>query len=727
MKHTSLGISLVATIAVALLSVAAGSAPAAVGVGHAGWSWGNPLPQGEQIDSLDFAGNRGYAAGKFGTLLRSDDAGATWAGIATGITQDLAKVSIIDGDSLVIAGGCAARRSDNAGQTFKRLPWTVSDARCSATIVSLDFPVDQIGFLLLSDGSVLRTANGGTSWSRKTALPATKATGGSAKPTDIAFVSPTVGVAVTDSGRLYRTIDGGNSWTLIGSATRLTAYTGLYFVDAANGYAIGAGSTTMLTNDGGQTWVEKTHGSLKFTGIRCAPGDIKTCLVTTDTGDRLIQTADGFATNSSVTPSTDKMFAAALTSATHAVAAGQFGTTVVSNDVGATWATIGGRLTPSFTRIRGASEKVAYVAGKDGAAAKTVDGGKTWVNIAAPASEDVIDLAFPTTTTGYALDDANGVSRTADGGSSWQILNPGTPRPPQAIAAASAKKVVLVGPRGISRSTDGGGSFARVRGRRVSRAKLFDADTTGSTVFAYGARIVLKSTTAGRTWSKVRQPRRTATASLDFVSKKVGFMLSQDGRVWKTRNGGKRWVDLIGVGTDDGVSLSFSSSKKGYLVVSRFGDEKGGYLLRTRDGGNTWQPQLLASAQVTSIGAAAGTDYALAGDNQLFFTNSGGNQGARSKVEIKTKRKKVKRRSVIKVTGKVSGAQQGEQVLVARRFRGETGWDFETATIAANGTFTTSWKIRKASNFIAQFAGDADHSGSGSRGVKVGIKKKKRR
>ena len=66
-------------------------------------------------------------------------------------------------------------------------------------------------------------------------------------------------------------------------------------------------------------------------------------------------------------------------------------------------------------------------------------------------------------------------------------------------------------------------------------------------------------------------------------------------------------------------------------------------------------------------------------------------------------------------------------MLVARCFRGETGWDFDTATIAANGTFTTSWKIRKASNFIAQFAGNADHSGSGSRALKVEVKKKKRR
>ena len=209
-------------------------AQASVGVGQSGWSWGNPLPQGNEIDSLDFAGARGYAAGKFGTLLRTDDGGSTWTGIPTGITQDLAQVSIIDADSIAIAGGCSVRRSDDAGVTFSRLPWTASDANCASTLVSLDFPADQTGFLLLKDGSVLGTADGGKSWSRKTALPATKATGGSATPTGISFQSATTGVAITDSGRIYRTTDGGNSWTLIKNTGQ--ALNGIFFVDANTGY-----------------------------------------------------------------------------------------------------------------------------------------------------------------------------------------------------------------------------------------------------------------------------------------------------------------------------------------------------------------------------------------------------------------------------------------------------------------------------------------------------------
>src|ERR671931_738539 len=61
----------------------------AVSGGHSGWSWGSPLPQGETIQAIEFAQGQGYAAGQFGTLLRSEDGGATWAGLVNGTNEDL--------------------------------------------------------------------------------------------------------------------------------------------------------------------------------------------------------------------------------------------------------------------------------------------------------------------------------------------------------------------------------------------------------------------------------------------------------------------------------------------------------------------------------------------------------------------------------------------------------------------------------------------------------------
>ncbi|HEX2102142.1 MAG TPA: hypothetical protein VHF51_00700 [Solirubrobacteraceae bacterium] len=83
-------------------------APAAVQVGSSGWQWGNPLPQGNAIRAISFAGTQGYASGDFGTLLHTTDAGASWTGLLSGTFSGLTEVQAIDGDSDLAGGGCVA-------------------------------------------------------------------------------------------------------------------------------------------------------------------------------------------------------------------------------------------------------------------------------------------------------------------------------------------------------------------------------------------------------------------------------------------------------------------------------------------------------------------------------------------------------------------------------------------------------------------------------------------
>ena len=135
--------------------LAAAPSGAAVSVGHSGWRWGNPLPQGNTIRVLDFNGGTGYAAGDFGTLLKTTDAGATWTGIPTGITSSLSRIDVISPSSVVIGGGCSARRSDDGGTTFHRLPFTPSELRCKEGIQSMSFPSGNVGYILLHDGTLL--------------------------------------------------------------------------------------------------------------------------------------------------------------------------------------------------------------------------------------------------------------------------------------------------------------------------------------------------------------------------------------------------------------------------------------------------------------------------------------------------------------------------------------------------------------------------------------------
>jgi len=711
---------------VLMLGLFAAPSLGAVGNGHSGWSWGNPTPQGNDIRGLEFLGSRGYAAGKFGTLLRTDDGGATWTGIATGITQDLARVRIIDSDSVVIAGGCAVRRSDDAGQSFGRLPWTASDFNCPSPVVSLSFPSDQVGYLLIANGTVFRTADGGRTWARRTAVPGTPATGANTGPSDVFFTGPDAGVA-SAGGQIYRTTDGGGSWTLV--KTHSAPINGIFFVDASSGYAVGAGTSVLKTTDGGATWdVKSSGGAITLTSIRCA--NPSTCLVSVDAGDRLLRTTDGGDSFASVTPSTLKIFAAGFASATRAIAAGAFGTTVVSNDAGATWSQVGARLGANLTRLRATSSLLAFAAGRDGALARSTDGGASWALLGVSTSGDVMDASFVSQNLGYALDSAGSVLRTDNSGASWQILNTGTTARPNAILAFSASRVLLFGPRGVRRSTNGGGEFSTVKGRALRNARLIDFDRAGGAVFAWGLGALTVSTNGGKTWKKLHRPTRgSGLAAVDFVSSRRGFALTLDGRVWQTRNRGRRWRELVGVGTDDAVDLAFGSTKSGYLTLDTFGGANAGYVLRTTDGGKTWRPQLVDDDSIQQlnglVATGANAGIVLSNDSSLLTTNAGGDAGTSSTLKLKAKKRRLRKRSKLTVTGKLTPHEGGERVVVSMRGQRLRRWVHQVATVASNGTFTTSWKLNGNSLFVAQWAGDDDRAGDGSKVLRVTPKRRR--
>ena len=70
-----LRVSAALACAAALLAALPALALASVQVGSSGWQWGNPLPQGNTLRSISFAGASGFAGGDFGTLLRRATAG----------------------------------------------------------------------------------------------------------------------------------------------------------------------------------------------------------------------------------------------------------------------------------------------------------------------------------------------------------------------------------------------------------------------------------------------------------------------------------------------------------------------------------------------------------------------------------------------------------------------------------------------------------------------------
>jgi photosystem II stability/assembly factor-like uncharacterized protein len=700
--------------AVAALLVAM-PAPASVTTPKSGWSWGDPLPQGSPITSLTFSGARGYAAGGFGTVLRTDDGGSTWSGLRTGVTADLTDLTLISADSLVVGGGCVLRRSDDGGQTFQRLPFTPTDERCSSPLAATSFPSALVGYVVTADGTVLHSDDGGKTFGRRTAIPGTGAAGGQAQPTAIVFTSDTAGIAATSTGHLLSTTDGGNSW--VDRATAPGKVNSLTVVAPGTVYAVGDASALLASTDGGVTWTPRAMtgapGGLSLTGVSCTGTDL--CVITTSAGDRILRTTDGGANASSVTPSTSPVFAAGFASATRVVAAGAAGATVLSDDAGVTFSPVGHSLDGVFSRLRVQAPQTVWATGSVGRLARSTDGGASWANVGVSTSENVIDAAFPTATTGYALDDSGTVLRSDNGGSSWRLLDIGSNRRPNALASPNANTVLLFGPRGILRSGDGGNQFDEVTARAVRRAPLSNYDRAGSALFAFGSKTLARSGDGGRTWTKLRLPtRRTSVVDADFITSTSGWLLAGGGRLYSTRNGGRRWTESLSVGDSRGQDISFGSARAGFVMVP---DRGAGYVLRTSNGGATFAPQLvskqaLVPGGLVAFGASAAV--ALEEPSSVFFTTTGGGAGQIPKLTLSANHKRLRKAGSVKVTGRLSPAEGGEQMLVASRPLSSGSWKRQTVRVAANGSFTTQWRIRTATVFVAQWDGDDQRTGVGS-------------
>ena len=742
---------LASTAAAAIAAAPAG----AVDVPQSGWSWGSPRPQGNTLLAIDFVpGGRGYAVGAFGTVLRTDDGGASWTGLRTGRTTQFDRLAVLGPDALVVGGGCSLRRSDDGGRTFKRLPFVAAESGCPAGLIAMSFASPDTGSLLLGDGTVLRTDDGGQTFSRRTAVPGTRSAGGGAVPIDLALSSGSTGLVLATApgpnAQIHRTTDGGASWTLTLEAG--VALRGLHLAPGGVAYAMGDGGTLLRSGDAGVTWEKRAMegaGAESIRWMRCVTAE--TCLMVTARGDRLLRTEDGGATVTVITAATQALHAAAWADGARAVAVGARGVTVASGDGAKTFSRTGDELAGRYGRLRAGAGDLAFAAGLKGALARSADGGRTWAAGAVSTSEDVIDVSFPTAATGYALDAAGTLLRTDNAGSSWRILGAGEGGRPSELLALSPQTVLLAGPRGVRRSGNGADSFDRASGKGLARAALSHLDRAGSAVLVYGRRSLFVSANGGRSWKAVARPsKRTTITAADFVSSKAGYLLDDTGRVFKTANAGRRWRELLSTGSAQVGGLSFSDARNGWLVLDGWRDGGGGWVMRTDDGGATFRPQLVSpttlaarangtptlvatgsrkavafSPGTTDVDDDYGGGFTVSGPQAFFSTDKGGDPSPPAReprLSLRGPRGGAKRGRSVRIAGRLTLARGGESIALSIRTAGSTVWRSTSARVTSDGTFSLSRKVAKTTFVVAQWAGDDDRGAAATRVLTIRVR-----
>jgi len=262
-------------------------------------------------------------------------------------------------------------------------------------------------------GTVVRTADGGATWTRDT-VPGAAALDFRA----IAATSPDVAhvLSIGDSSRIYRTTDGGRTWSLRFTSTRKGSFfDAIRFWDARHGIAmsdpVGGHFLIITTDDGGETWQEMPAAgmpaALPGEGAFAASG---TCLIVL--GERDAWLVSGGAGVARLYHSTDRgrtwtvhdtplragvasagIFSVAFRDAQHGVISGgdyqqpslRGRNLAITNDGGATWT-----LADSASSPAGYRSAVAFVPSSRGKRLVAVgltgtdvssDGGATWTSV----------------------------------------------------------------------------------------------------------------------------------------------------------------------------------------------------------------------------------------------------------------------------------------------------------------------------------------------------------
>lgn len=221
--------------------------------GGANWSEYNvstlPFQQRPWLHSLDFVNDSTlFAVG--GGCFKSTDFGVTWTEVNTNMTTSaLFSIQFLNSQIGYIGGGNGnIIKTIDGGTTWTLQPNSVGDE-----IHSVSFSNPDTGWVV-SYYKIAYTTNGGQTWTiQKTDF--------GAGYWDCYAINGTTCVVSGWAGRIEKTTNGGVTWTIVNSIPNSDIHD-IDFCNDSLGYAVGAHSTILKTTDGGNTWIQDTLDNL---------------------------------------------------------------------------------------------------------------------------------------------------------------------------------------------------------------------------------------------------------------------------------------------------------------------------------------------------------------------------------------------------------------------------------------------------------------------------------
>lgn len=236
----------------------------------------------------------------------------------------------------------------------------------------------------------------------------------------------------------------------------------------------------------------------------------------------------------------------------------------------------------TLRNVKFISQSTGWIIGEKGKIFKTTDAGASWVNQSGSTNYDLYAISFTDPGSGTVVGDSGTILRTTDSGQTWVKQSSGT--------SGNLKGVFF---------TDAGTGFA--------------AGDSG---------LILRTTNGGQAWTKIAGPVKSNLVGVFFTDAKTGF-ITADSSIIKTTDGGETWKVIK---TQYRVNaLSFSSPMNGLAAGSYSSHEPGngptyyyGVILKTTDGGETWDKQTNSNPNFNNFHAVSVIDA-----NNAFAIGSG--------------------------------------------------------------------------------------------------------
>lgn len=225
-----------------------------------GASWAQQTTPGSGLlQAVDFVDSmHGWTVGPENTIWATSDGGMTWNVQTTGMDYDLFDVVFVDAMHGWIAGEQNVNKNPNGrvwrttdgGQTWLAAGNFHAIDQGGHGKYALDFVDQNVGYVVgmeVLNGSIHKTTNGGETWSllfSGTDYPKFYA---------VDFINANEGWVVGASGKIYHTTDGGANWVAQASGVNFKL-NAVKFMDANTGYVVGAQDVVLYTTDGGQLW-----------------------------------------------------------------------------------------------------------------------------------------------------------------------------------------------------------------------------------------------------------------------------------------------------------------------------------------------------------------------------------------------------------------------------------------------------------------------------------------